>query len=205
MSTSARALPLVDTLLIEFTPRAQSDAELRCALEEAAAATGLPRAPLHAFRAVLEPRVAAYLDCTTASDSIERIRASMGAALAPVAASIVEVSRMSARLAIAGASFGAAADFHYVVRTDVTDGGKTELERWYDEEHMPSLAAVPGAIMARRLIALDVPPPYYACYDLTTPDILKSPPWLAVRATDWSGRVRPTFRDTSRIMFRRLA
>ena len=28
--------------------------------------------------------------------------------------------------------------------------------------------------------------------------------WLAVRASDWSGRVRPSFRNTRRTMFKRI-
>lgn len=69
---------------------------------------------------------------------------------------------------------------------------------------MPKLAAVPGVAMAQRLVSLDAGPKYYACYDLVSPDTLKSAPWLAARGTDWSERVRPTFRHTRRIVSRRL-
>lgn len=50
---------------------------------------------------------------------------------------------------------------------------------------------------------VDGHPRYLACYDLVRPEILGSPPWLAVRATPWSDRVRPTFVNTRRTMFRR--
>lgn len=66
------------------------------------------------------------------------------------------------------------------------------------------LAAVPGVVLAQRLVSLDAGPRYYACYDVITPDVLQSREWLAVRDTDWSGRVRPTFRNTRRIVSRRL-
>jgi hypothetical protein len=44
-----------------------------------------------------------------------------------------------------------------------------------------------------------------ACYDLVSPDTLGCPPWLAIRYTGWSDKVRPNFRNTKRTMFRTLA
>ena len=38
-------------------------------------------------------------------------------------------------------------------------------------------------------------------YDLVAPEVLASPAWAAVRATAWSERVRPMFRNTRRTMF----
>ena len=43
-----------------------------------------------------------------------------------------------------------------------------------------------------------------ACYDLIAPDVLGSPPWLAVRHTAWSDIVRPHFTNVRRTMFRTL-
>jgi hypothetical protein len=101
-----------------------------------------------------------------------------------------------------GASAGAAAPYHYVVATDVEAGWDEELNRWYEEEHMPGLAAVPGNVRCARLRSEDGAPRYHACYDLVSPQVLERPEWLAVRHTEWSSRVRPHFRNTVRIMFR---
>jgi len=47
-------------------------------------------------------------------------------------------------------------------------------------------------------------PRYYACYDLVSLQTMGSAPWLAVRATAWSDRVRPAFRNTKRTLFSRI-
>jgi hypothetical protein len=97
------------------------------------------------------------------------------------------------------------APFHYVVETNVAEGWFDETVRWYDTEHMPALAAVPGCQRARRYLNLDGGPRSVAAYELASLAVLTSAPWLAVRATDWASRVRPHFRDTSRTRFRTAA
>ena len=114
------------------------------------------------------------------------------------------VSRLEKQFELPGASAGAAPAFHYVVEMDPETGWHDELMRWYDTEHMPGLASVPGAILATRLFNHDHGPLSIACYDLVSPDTLGSPPWLAVRASTWSDRVRPHFMHTRRTMFRTL-
>jgi len=102
---------------------------------------------------------------------------------------------------IAGASQGRVAPFHYVVETDVLPEFEEELNTWYAQEHLPGLAAVKGTVRASRYVVAFGSPRYYACYDLESPDALDSPAWLAVRATAWSSRVRPAFRNARRTMF----
>src|SRR3546814_12871381 len=72
-------------------------------------------------------------------------------------------------------------------------------------EQLPVVAAVPGTGSARRYLAPPAQPKYYASYDLETLETFGSAPWLAVRATDWSSRVRPSFVNTKRTMFRRVS
>jgi hypothetical protein len=103
-----------------------------------------------------------------------------------------------------GASRTVAAQFHYVVEMDVVPEHEGDLNAWYDKEHMPGLAACPGTVRARRFRNPDGSPRYHACYDLTRTETLASAPWLAVRQTAWSDRVRPHFRNTRRTMFKRL-
>ncbi len=115
------------------------------------------------------------------------------------------VDRLECVLDVPGASRGERPALHYVVETDVVDGWQDEMQRWYDNEHMPGLAAVPGCIRARRFINHDRGPRSLACYDLMRDGVTESPAWLAVRASAWSARVRPQFRNTKRTMFSELA
>lgn len=103
-----------------------------------------------------------------------------------------------------GASAGTAAPYHYVVATDVEPGWEAEFNDWYQAEHMPGLAAVPGSVHCARLRSVDARPHYHACYDLVSPRVMERREWLAVRHTAWASRVRPHFRNTRRIMFRTL-
>jgi hypothetical protein len=114
-----------------------------------------------------------------------------------------EAKTLSLVKAWRGASHGEAAPCHYVVATDVEPEWEAEFNDWYDTEHMPGLAAVPGNVRCARL-RRDGSPRYHACYDLASPQVLERPEWLAVRHTEWSARVRPRFRNTERIMFRTL-
>jgi hypothetical protein len=103
-----------------------------------------------------------------------------------------------------GASRTVAPQFHYVVEMDVVPEHEADLNAWYDKEHMPGLAACAGTVRARRFRNPDGSPRYHSCYDLTRTETLASEPWLAVRGTDWSSRVRPQFRNLKRTMFNRL-
>lgn len=113
-----------------------------------------------------------------------------------------------ARLAPLAEWDGASADeealYHYVVATDVDPEHEADFNRWYDTEHMPGLAGVPGTVHCARLLSVGGAPRYHACYDLVSPDVLDGADWLAARHTPWSSRVRPHFVDPRRYMFRTL-
>ncbi len=113
----------------------------------------------------------------------------------------IEMTRLKGVRRIKGASFAEAPTHHYVVRTDAAPGWDDELQRWYDEEHLGGLAGVWGNVLSQRALCLDHLPKYYACYDLLGPDVPDTAPWLAVRGTTWSDRVRPRFTNTRRTMF----
>jgi hypothetical protein len=115
------------------------------------------------------------------------------------------LSRLTRVFDAPGASRGQAPLHHYVVETDPEEGWFDEISRWYDQEHMPGLAAVPGCILARRYLNHDGGPRSLACYDLVARETLGSAPWLAVRHTAWSDRARPHFTHTRRTMFTVLA
>lgn len=116
----------------------------------------------------------------------------------------VAVSRLELVFERTGHSSGQACAAHYVVEMDPQEGWMPEISAWYDQEHMPGLAAVPGCAHAQRMLNHDHGPLSLACYDLVTEAALNSPPWLAVRATAWSDITRPHFTNTKRTMFQRL-
>jgi len=111
------------------------------------------------------------------------------------------ITELSVTQAIEGASGSEAAHWHYVVETDVQPSAEDDFNAWYSEEHLPGLAAVPGTVKAVRLQNLTGSPRYHALYLLATRETFGSEPWLKVRATDWSSRVRPNFVNTKRAMF----
>lgn len=102
---------------------------------------------------------------------------------------------------IEGASFGEAPSFHYSVETDVAPEHESDLNDWYEQEHLPGLAAVQGTIRAARYRRSSGSPRYLACYDLVSRATPERPEWLAVRNTAWSSRIRPLFRNPRRTMF----
>lgn len=130
---------------------------------------------------------------------LEPIRDALGSAASSSAD--VQVSRLECVFERKGHSTGEQPAAHYVVEMDPEEGWMPEISRWYDEEHMPGLAAVPGCVHAWRMLNHDHGPLSLACYDLVTTETMGSPPWLAVRATDWSSVTRPHFTNTKRTMF----
>ena len=114
------------------------------------------------------------------------------------------LSRLQCVMRREGPSIAEPAPVHYVVETDPEDGWKDEMFRWYDEEHLPGLASVPGTVRAERYLNLDHGPLSLACYDLTQETVMGCPEWLAVRGTEWSSKVRPHFTNTKRTMFVKL-
>jgi hypothetical protein len=141
----------------------------------------------------------AYLDSRVLVD----LSAAFGKGLA--GAAHILASRLETALDLQGASHTEKPVFHYVVETDAEEGWMPEIARWYDTEHMPGLAAVPGCIRATRMRNHDHGPQSLACYDLVSTQTLGSAPWLAVRNTAWSDVARPHFTNTKRNMFHIVA
>jgi len=194
---------LADAVLLRYRGPLAAPDRLVAAMAAAAGAHGLPAAAVTVNIGLDgdERYVYLWLRETTEVEpaSLAQViaRASGGAA--------VDATRFACLQDIRGASHGATTEFHYVVETDVAPEAEGDLNEWYNNEHLPGLAAVPGAIRARRLLNLDRGPRYHSCYELVTKETLAAAPWLAVRHTEWSDRIRPSFRNTKRTMFRRVA
>ena len=139
-----------------------------------------------------------YFNTPTALGSIES-EAFLG--MSAKAFTNVEISRLVIQDSIEGYSKELDSVNRYVVEMDPEAGWQEELFAWYNEEHLPGLASVPGCIAAVRYINLDHSPFSIAFYDLTSPEVLGCEPWLKVRNTTWSDRVRPHFTNVKRTMF----
>ena len=90
---------------------------------------------------------------------------------------------------------------------NVAPSAEAEFNAWYDEEHIPRLAAVPGCLAARRFSILkamsDGAQRYLAVYHLASPEVCSSKEWKDAANTEWTARMRPHFRDGLRIVLRR--
>jgi hypothetical protein len=80
---------------------------------------------------------------------------------------------------------------------------EAEFNEWYDKEHIPALAAVPGVLCARRFRSTSGNRKYVALYHLATPEVQESAEWKQARQSDWTSRLQPNFRDHLRLVLRR--
>jgi hypothetical protein len=62
--------------------------------------------------------------------------------------------------------------------TDVDPEYETEFNRWYDEEHIQRLLAIPGFLNAGRYVALKGGPRYLAMYELEDAGVLRTAAFL---------------------------
>jgi hypothetical protein len=79
---------------------------------------------------------------------------------------------------------------------------EAEFNEWYDKEHIPALAAVPGVLAARRFRGTGNRK-YVALYHLATPEVVESAEWKQARQSEWTSRLQPHFRDHLRLVTRR--
>lgn len=88
---------------------------------------------------------------------------------------------------------------------NVDPAHEAEFNKWYDEEHIPMLGAVPGVLCARRFRATSANRRYVALYHLQTPDVQATQAWKDAANTEWTNRMRPHFRDHLRIVCKKYA
>jgi len=93
----------------------------------------------------------------------------------------------------------------FVAIGDVRAGHEEEFNRWYDEEHLPMLARVPGVLRARRFLASSGTPRYLALYDLADPEAHRSAAWHAANQTPWARRMDELTSDVEWVLRRYLA
>ena len=158
-------------------------------------ADGLPNVRVSAYAAVDEDETYLYID--GGEGTLPEVGARVAEQLPGASVRVLHRT-----LDLPGASSGQDAPWHYIVETDVLPEAEADLNAWYDQE-----PARPGRRARHRARAAPrMPPQGRATWPATTctRETFGSPPWLAVRATDWSSRVRPSFRNTRRTMFARI-
>lgn len=195
----------MSTILMKFPGQALVVAQIRPALVRAALGLNAEDATVAVYHAVDIIETYAYVDLPESGQAgLSVDLQSQSQILRDSLAEhypCVDVISLKNTLDVAGHSAGKVAKWHYVVETDVRAQAEDDFNAWYVTEHLPGLAAVPGTIRARRYISA-ASPKHYAAYDLENLETFGSTPWLAVRASDWSSRVRPNFFNTKRTMFR---
>jgi hypothetical protein len=79
---------------------------------------------------------------------------------------------------------------------------ETAFNAWYDTEHVPALARVPGVLSARRFRA-GGGPKYVALYHLASPGVIDSAEWKeASGSTPMPEHIRPQITDRLRLVCR---
>ncbi len=197
-------MALTHALVVKQIVKSASDAELVAIIAQWRHRHATLFANVHAHRGARSADVYVYFELAVAASLSTDDKRAFEATLATCTPSMddrMTVDRLECMFDIPGASTGHRRMLHYVVETEAAVGWQDEMQRWYDTEHMPRLASVPGCVRARRFINHDHGPSSYACYDLARPGVTESPPWLAARTTSWSDRVRPHFRNTKRTTF----
>jgi len=88
------------------------------------------------------------------------------------------------------------------VWTDIEPAAEAEFNQWYDREHLPERAAVPGFLNARRYGAVQAAPRYFAAYDTESLAVLGSPTYVKAlgNQTAWSQRMFTNFRNNTRMI-----
>jgi hypothetical protein len=82
----------------------------------------------------------------------------------------------------------------YVVAVDVEPEWEDEVNRWYNEEHIPNLLSVPGYLGARRYRAVDGGPTYLNYYEIASIEAFRSPERTRAIETPWTAKVRPHYK-----------
>jgi len=86
---------------------------------------------------------------------------------------------------------------------NVAPEAEAEFNAWYDEEHVPRLAAVPGCLTARRFRTRSGTHKYVAVYLLEAPEVCSSRAWREAADTPWTLSIRPRTSDRLRVVLRR--
>lgn len=94
-------------------------------------------------------------------------------------------------------------DYLLIFACNVKPDALAEMQRWYREEHVPRLGAVPGCVSARYFFSHAGTHNSIGLYELTSADICASDAWKEAAVTPWTLRMRPHFNDVFRVVLKR--
>ena len=79
----------------------------------------------------------------------------------------------------------------FMVWCDIPADKEDDFNRWYNEEHLADLLAIPGVLSAARYVAVSGSPKYLACYELENPEVRDTPEYQEhlIHPTEWSKRM----------------
>jgi antibiotic biosynthesis monooxygenase (ABM) superfamily enzyme len=103
-----------------------------------------------------------------------------------------------------GARPGRDAEFVLTVRLNTPADHEADFNAWYNEDHVPALAAVPGVYCARRYVAVEGDPKYLAIYEMREGGIPKTPEWNRARDFGRTAQIRPHLKDLQTVVARRI-
>ncbi len=86
---------------------------------------------------------------------------------------------------------------------DSSAAAQDEFDDWYDTEHLPRRAALPGVLCARRFKAPGAGHQYVTTYHLTSPAVCESAAWKEASSTPWTQKLQPHMGDRLRLVLRR--
>jgi hypothetical protein len=89
------------------------------------------------------------------------------------------------------------------ISMNVAPEHEADFNDWYNQEHLPALAGVPGVLCARRYRGSGATQRYCAMYHFANLDVPNSAAWKTAANTPWTERMRPHFRDYLRLDCRR--
>ena len=86
---------------------------------------------------------------------------------------------------------------------NVEPAAEAEFNEWYDNEHIPALAAVPGVLCARRFRATAPTAAMSRSIISSRPTYRRPRPGRNAADTEWTRKLRPHFRDHLRLVCRK--
>ncbi|QYB00191.1 hypothetical protein I1A62_03650 (plasmid) [Rhodococcus sp. USK10] len=92
-----------------------------------------------------------------------------------------------------------------LIAADVEQGFEDEFNQWYDYEHLPERAALPGFLSARRFVAESGEPKYLTMYEVENGEVLTSPAYSDVSPpSQWQTELTPHIQKVVRTVYREI-
>ncbi len=90
-----------------------------------------------------------------------------------------------------------AAPYVLTVRLETDPAHEAEFNEWYNTDHLPALAGVPGVYRARRYRATAGSPRYLAVYELANREVRQGEAWKKARDSAWTLKLRQHFKNSA--------